>query len=72
MHDLQHERGFADTRFSADENGRSTDDTAAQHPVNFRDAGNGSLAFRERNILDGQGLAVKTHLRAAVRAGLNN
>jgi O-antigen biosynthesis protein WbqP len=40
--------------------------------INFRDAGNGSLAFRERNILDGQGLAVKTHLRAAVRAGLNN
>ena len=72
MHDLQHERGFADARLSADENGRTADNTAAQHPVNFRDTGDGTFAVRERNILDGQRLAVKPHLRAAVGTAIND
>jgi hypothetical protein len=72
FHNLKHQRGFADTRFAADQNSGTVYDSAAEHPVNLRNAGEHPLALISRNLFDGQRLAVKRHAGTSPRIRLGN
>ena len=53
VHRLEHQGGLADTGGAADQDQRSRDEAASQHPVELRDAGDGPLLGSPGDVAEG-------------------